>query len=114
MTAEIEVIGIRRVDRGRLRAFADVQLGDLILRDFVILDGPSKRAFVAVPRRMWVNGGQRYFAPLIDFRNGMRNKVETAILLRWNQEQDQKLSTPSEGKRHGTPASCPANSGLPA
>ena len=98
----IEVIGLRHVARGRLRAFADVLVGDLILRDFVILDGPDRRAFVGVPRKAWVNNGQRYFTPIVDFRNGLRNKVEEAILLRWSAELDQKLRAPSKERAYET------------
>lgn len=100
----IEVIGLRHVDRGRLRAYADILVGDLIVRDFVILDGPGHEPFVGVPRKSWTEDGQRFFTPIIEFRNGLRDQVRKAILLKWSAE-----GTHGKQPRHpaggiGTPA----------
>lgn len=84
----VEVVGFRRVDRGRLRAYADVKFGDgVIVRDFPIIAGEGQRPFVGVPRRTWTENGQKYHTPLVEFVNGLREQVKDAVLARLAEEE---------------------------
>ena len=96
----IDVIGIRRIDRGRLRAYADVKFGDgVIVRDFPIISGEGQRPFVGVPRRTWTEDGQKFHVPLVELVNGLREQVRDAVLARWADEEKHAQ------RRHESPVS---------
>lgn len=86
MRQDIEVVGIRHINRGRLKAYIDVRFGDLIVREFALIDGPGQQPFIGVPRKSWVEDGQRYYVPIVEFRNGLREQVRDLILGRWAEE----------------------------
>jgi DNA-binding cell septation regulator SpoVG len=85
---DVNVVGIRRVYRGRLLAYADVKFGDgVIVRDFPIITGEGQRPFIGVPRRSWTEDGQKFHVPLVEFVNGLREQVRDAVLARWAEEE---------------------------
>ncbi len=85
---EIKVLGVRFVNDGRrLRAFVDVQYGELLIRDFRIIQR-EKRLEVSVPMTTWRNPGNREikFKPIITFPSDQRQLIEAAILDAYRRE----------------------------
>jgi hypothetical protein len=53
-SVEIKVIELRFMNSGKaLRAFADIQIGNWIIRDFRIIKNNGTRAFVSPPQISW-------------------------------------------------------------
>lgn len=76
----IEVIEIRPVKSGSLRAFAYVRIGDLFIKSFKIVQKPGHAPFVTPPQ---IKSGDSYF-PLLSFAsNELKHKVSKTILVAW-------------------------------
>jgi len=97
----VEVVGFRVVNRGRLRAYADVKFGDgLVVRDFAVICGENQRPHIGPPRRSWNDNGSVYHTPVVSFVNGLREQVKQAILARIAEEEQRN------GQTANTPATC--------
>lgn len=82
----VEVVGIRRVNRGSLLAFADVQFGDIIIHDWRILQQPGRELWVGLPVRTWIStGGERFHAPLVTLEDGIKEQAVNGILEAWEE-----------------------------
>ena len=82
---DVEVIGIRKFNKGDLRAFVDVRFDDIIIHDFRILQRPGRNPWVSLPVRMWTSeGGERFYSPLIDLSDQLRRLVVKQVLDAWN------------------------------
>ena len=80
---DIVVIAIRVTSfRGKpLLAFADVQIGDLILKDFRVMERMGGGAYVKAPFVTYKNkSGQLRFRQIIDLPSEMRRQIDVAIL----------------------------------
>lgn len=77
----ISVEKIRKVGAGNLRAFADVKIGDIVIRDFRIIQQPNQKPWVSSPQRTYKseNGEMRY-ANTIELSNELKTKVQLAVL----------------------------------
>jgi DNA-binding cell septation regulator SpoVG len=80
--ATLRVLALRRVERGTLKASADVALGqNLTLYDLRVIQQPGQRAWVSPPQREWTDAqGQRRYTPLVDLRGDLRIRIERAVL----------------------------------
>ena len=82
---EFRITGIREVTKGNLRAFADVRFAGLVtVKDFRIVRAEGQRPWVSLPVRQWQGpGGEKFYTPLIDISNGLKQQICEAILSEW-------------------------------
>jgi DNA-binding cell septation regulator SpoVG len=85
-----KVCRVHVVDKGNLRAFADVKLSGVgIIRGFRIIQEAGKRAWVSVPQRAWTDpDGQRKFSPLIELTPDLKARLSAAILKAWERRRE--------------------------
>jgi DNA-binding cell septation regulator SpoVG len=94
-SAKIQVIAIRFIDKGAVRAIADVGLGSsLTIREFKVIQQSGQRAWVSPPSREWKGtDGKRHFTPLVELLGSLRKRVEQAVLEAWERSEG--------GRAHG-------------
>ena len=80
----IAVLSIKPIDKGNLRAFADIQLGEtLIISGCRVIQQPNQRAYVALPQAE--NNGKFYpVITAVDKR--FKEAVEQNVLAAWEAE----------------------------
>ena len=84
----ISVINVRQFDSGSLRASADVQLGDILIKGFRVVQQPNQRAWISPPQREWVDeNGKKHFAPIVTLSGRLKAEVEAVLLSAWNEEK---------------------------
>jgi DNA-binding cell septation regulator SpoVG len=86
--AKIRVLSIRDINKGAVRAVADIGLGPLlIIKEFNIIQQPGQRVWVSLPSREWQgDDGKRRFAPLVELTGSLTQRIEQAILQAWERE----------------------------
>jgi len=84
-----------------LRAFADIRLGDILIRDFRVIKENGKRPWVASPQISWKDQtGQIKYKTVITLPDDVKGQVDFAILKVYTEEmekgkcQTSKTNTP--------------------
>ena len=88
---EVRVIDIRSTRKsGPLRAFADVKVGSVLVRDFRVLQDGAARPYVRAPYNTYKNPtGELCFRQIVDLPDEVRGRVDTAILSAFYREKEQ-------------------------
>ena len=94
-STKTQVIAIRHIDKGTVRAIADVGLGpSLTLKEFKVIQQTGQRAWVSPPSREWQStDGKRHFTLLVELTGSLRKRVEQAVLEAWERSEG--------GRAHG-------------
>lgn len=95
MEANINILEIRlQNNKTPLKAFVDLSLNELIIRDFRIIQQPGHKAYVTSPQTSWRNPqGKPNFKTLISMPDELKWQVEIAILAQY-----QKVKEHTHGK----------------
>lgn len=84
MSTLIEVIAIRPVPNGNLRAFVSVRVGDITIHDCRIVQQPGQRPWVSLPQQEYTTrDGERKFSTVIELTEPLRREVSRAVLAAW-------------------------------
>lgn len=94
---EIEVLDLRVIESGKsLKAFADVRLGNIVIRDFRVVKEVGKRPHVKAPFSTYKDQkGQIKFRPIIVLPDEVRGEVDLLILNAYQREKEQNDGKPS-------------------
>jgi len=86
----IRVVEIRLFTDGRsLKAFVDIQLGSVVLRDFRVMKENGKRLYVKVPFSTYKDQtGQLRFRPIVVLPDEVRGEIDLAILNAYQGEME--------------------------
>lgn len=78
---EVKVTEIRLLNNGRpLKAFVDVQIGNITVRDFRVIQDSGK-AYVRAPHTTYKDStGTLRFRQIVDLPDEVRGQVDTLIL----------------------------------
>ena len=87
---EVKIIQIRPLSDGRpLRAFVDIQLGSVVLRDFRVMKENGKRLYVKVPFSTYKDQtGKLRFRPIVVLPDEVRGEIDLAILNAYQGEME--------------------------
>ena len=93
----VKVVEIRKPRKpGPLRAFVDVRLGNLLVRDFRVIQDNGGRPYVKLPFCTYKNeSGELCFRQIIDLPDEVRGQVDTAILSAFYREKEKSNANPS-------------------
>ena len=85
-TIEIEVVDIRKITGdGKLKAFADVRVGDsLVIKGFCVMEGKNG-IFVSMPRKASKDG--RWF-DVVEPDESMKRLLEDKVMESYDRETD--------------------------
>ncbi len=81
----IRIIDIRLIDNGKpLKAFADVLVNGIEIRDFRVIQEPKCKAYVISPQTAWKgHQGKPNFKPIISMPSAIKWQIESAILVEY-------------------------------
>lgn len=87
---EVRVIEIRLLsDAKPLKAFIDIELGDLVIRDFRVIKENGKRLYVKVPFSTYKDqAGRLKFRPIIVLPDELRGEIDLVILNAYRREKE--------------------------
>ena len=88
----IEVISVRlnHSSQSTLKAFIDVRIGTWTINDWRVWK-KNGRAYVSVPQSSWRDpSGQLKFKPILSIPDNQLEKIQTAILYAYHQEQEKQ------------------------
>ena len=85
-TIDIEVVDIRKITGdGKLKAFADVKIGDcLVVKGFCVMEGKNG-IFVGMPRKASKDG--RWF-DILEPDESLKRELESKVLESYDRETD--------------------------
>ena len=94
---EVKVIEIRPLGDGRpLKAFVDIQLGSVVIRDFRVMKENEKRLYVKVPFSTYKDQtGQLKFRPILVLPDEVRGQIDLAILNAYQREMEKRNGQPT-------------------
>jgi DNA-binding cell septation regulator SpoVG len=89
---DIEVLEMRVLDNGKpLKAFADIKIDRLTIRDFRIIKEPKCRAYVTAPQISWRNtNGKVNFKTIITMPDELKWKLESVILAEYQRAKEKE------------------------
>jgi DNA-binding cell septation regulator SpoVG len=94
----IEVLEVRAVDRGNLRAFAKVRLGAVVIHGLRVIRQPGQKAWCALPQipgRAKADGSGAGWYPVIEIVNrDLLDRVCAAVLEAWEAKTAQIIPPP--------------------
>lgn len=94
---EIEILDLRLIGSGKfLKAFADVKLGDIVIRDFRIMKENGNRPYVKAPFSTYKDQkGRLKYRPIIILPDEVRGEVDLQILNAFRREKEQINGKPN-------------------
>lgn len=80
----IEVVALRPMDRGNLKAFVSVRLGGVTIHDCRIVQQSGQRAWVSMPQREYADAeGQKKYSAVVELSDALKKVVADLILHTW-------------------------------
>lgn len=76
----IEVVRINPVSIGNLKAFADVKIGDILIKDWRVIQKDGAAPWISGPQKMYEKDGQKKYTNLIEVSKELKQEIEKAIL----------------------------------
>ncbi len=83
---DIRVLKIKKIEKGALQAFVDVEIGQVQIKGFRVVKQPDQSAWVSVPQTEYVKNGEKRYANLIELPDDLKRKVQDAVLAAWERE----------------------------
>lgn len=85
---DIEVIKIKSIEKGNFRGFADVQVGEIEIRGFRIIQQPGQDAWVSVPQTEYIKDDEKRYYNIIVLPDDLKREVESAVLSAWRERTE--------------------------
>ena len=97
MLLEIEILALRVVESSKsLKAFADMRLGNIVVRDFRVVQEDGKRPYIKAPFSTYKDKeGRIKFRPIVILPDEVRGEVDLAILSAYQREKEQNNGRPN-------------------
>lgn len=88
----VQVLEMKLLQGDRvLKAFADIQLGDIVIREFRVIKENGKRPWVVSPQISWKDpGGQIKYKTIITLPDEVKGQVDFAILKTYTEEMEKR------------------------
>lgn len=77
---EFFISDLKIVNRGALKAFADVTFGILTVRGFRIVQQDGKQAWIGFPQITYEKNGQNKFSELLEIPRSLKKEITDALL----------------------------------
>jgi DNA-binding cell septation regulator SpoVG len=96
VTAPIEVLEVRPVTAGNVRAFCKVRLGAVVIHGCKVVQQPNQRAWVALPQQQSKDG--KWF-PVVEITSeSLLERVRAAVLEAWEGRRQEVI--PPQTRTH--------------
>lgn len=77
---DIKVNKVTPMTKGNLRAFVEVQVGEIIIRDCRVVQQPGQNPWVSMPARSYEKDGKTQWISLVEMPRELKAKVEQVVL----------------------------------
>ena len=81
-------VEIKKMERGQLKAFADVTLttpiGEITLRGFRVVQKDTQPAWVALPASSYMKDGKTVNSPLLEVTHNLKRQLTDAVLAEYH------------------------------
>ena len=86
---DLRILDIRLQDNGKpFKALVDIKLGELIIRDFRVIQQDGHKAYVTMPQSSWRGpGGRIQYKTLIVMSDELKWKIDSAILAEYQKTE---------------------------
>ena len=94
----IRIIDIRLIDNGKpLKAFADIEVNGIEIRNFRIVQEPKRKAYVVSPQTSWRGqGGIIQYKTLITLPDELKWRIDSAVLAAFQKVKGNENETDQE------------------
>ena len=83
---KIEVVAVRPIDKGNLRAFVSVRLGGVTIHDCRVIQQQGQAAWVSMPQREYTDKqGQKKYSAIVELSEALKKSVSALVLQSWEQ-----------------------------
>ena len=82
---DIEVTKLNLVEKGNFKGFADVQVGQIEIRGFRIIQQPGQSAWVSVPQSEYTKDDEKRYYNIVVMPDDLKRDVEFAVLEAWRE-----------------------------
>ena len=83
---EVRVLKIRKVQKGALQAFVDIELEQVEIRGFRVVQQPDQRPWVSVPQNEYIKDGEKRYSNVVVLPDELKRRVQDTILSAWESE----------------------------
>jgi DNA-binding cell septation regulator SpoVG len=89
---EISVIELRRLDGDKpLKAFVDLQMGDMIIREWRVIKNNGQRFWIAPPQLSWKGpDGRIQYKTIVTLPDELKGQVDFEVLKAFNGEMEKQ------------------------
>jgi len=89
---KVQVVELRLLSGDKpLRAFADIQLGEILIREFRVIKENGKRLWVVSPQVSWKDqDGQIRYKTIVTLPDEVKGQVDLAILKVFTEETEKE------------------------
>lgn len=88
-------VEVKKMDRGQLKAFADVTLttplGEITLRGFRVVQKDEQPAWVALPTSSYTKDGKIVNSPLLEVTRNLKRQLTDAVLAEYHKASGEPL-----------------------
>ena len=86
----VQVLEMRLLQGDRaLKAFADIQLGDIVIREFRVVKENGKRPWIVSPQISWKDQeGKIKYKTVITLPDELKGQIDLAILKAYTEEME--------------------------
>lgn len=80
----IEILEIKPIQNGNLKAFIKLKNGDVVFHDFRIVQQPKQRAWGSAPVSTWVDeAGLKHYKTIVEFPQVLKCEITDVVLSAW-------------------------------
>ncbi|MBC8461116.1 MAG: hypothetical protein H8D67_24285 [Deltaproteobacteria bacterium] len=84
----VEILEIKPIENGNLKAFVKLKIGDVVFHDFRIVQQPNQRAWVSAPVSTWVDEAeQARYKTIIELPPKLKREISEAVLNAYYESQ---------------------------
>ena len=85
---DIEVTKLKLVEKGNFKGFADVQVGQIEIRGFRIIQQPGQSAWVSVPQSEYTKDNEKRYHNIVVLSEDLKQRVDAEILRAWGETKN--------------------------
>ena len=77
----IEVLDIRPIQNGNLKAFVKLRIGETIFHEFRVVQQPKQRAWISAPVSTWIDEtGLKHYKTIVEFPKDLKHEISETVL----------------------------------
>ena len=92
MNKQIELLGMKKINKSGLLATADVKQDTVTINQFRLMRNSKGEMWVDVPLLHWIDRGQHYYQKAVELNEEIMNKIERIIINEYNERYNSSVT----------------------